>query len=265
MAGALTFVVPVKHQTGISDLDGTMARLRETLDSVEVQASSGADAVVVANEGCPLPTLPPSASVVRVDLPFRELPPGGPETRAERHRAIQQDKGSRVLAGLRWREPPGHVMVLDFDDFVSRHLTDFVSSRPEEPGWYVQTGWAYSGGRWAARLRDFHLYCGTSLILHRRLLKEALGEPDPDPGWIRSWLGSHRFVVEHLRGGPDALAPLPFEAAAYRVGHTDSTSGLSKLSRFFFRPRNLGFHPVRAATALGGLRSWERLREDFGQ
>ena len=53
---------------------------------------------------------------------------------AARNEAVRHDKGASVLAGIVEARPTGHVMVVDYDDFVSSRLASLVDSDPDAPG-----------------------------------------------------------------------------------------------------------------------------------
>jgi hypothetical protein len=249
----LTFAIAVRHQDTVSDWKGVFDRLEVTLRSIQAQDSPDWSAVIVANRGAVLPAMPDRAEVVWVDFPPPVLPAGQGEPR---WRVIRRDKGGRLLAGLVHARPSGHVMVVDYDDMVSRRLARLVSDNPDANGWYLDDGYLYSGGAEAYHYRNaFHKFCGTSHIIHADILQiPARIEDAPDQLPLR-WLGSHVFITEDMIARGTPIARLPFTGAVYRIGTHDSGGETPSLSTYIARRRQSGeaapedIRPVDAAFA----------------
>ncbi len=261
---SLTFVIPVRHHDTVPDWPDVRRRMLMTAESVAGQIGGSWHAVVVANEGTDLPPLPEGFSVVRVDLPVRVLPGwDGGAGEAARNRVVREDKGARVLAGIVAAQPTGHVMVLDYDDFVSRRLAALTESAPDSPGWVVDSGYVYDGGPLTYhKRRGFNDLCGTSLIVHSSLLGLEAGA-DTDPEHVARALGSHVFLARDLASGGTPLVPCPFPGAIYRVAVPGSVSGSASVRRKFFRRRLLLKRPVTFVRRMGNLVPTRSLRREF--
>lgn len=234
MRPALTFVVPVRHHHGVSGWSETMVRMRETARSIAAQTSGNWACVFVASRDTPMPTLPKGVEVVRVDLPRAELPDGRLDQEA-RFEAIRADKGRRVLAGILAAEPPGHVMIADFDDFVSKRLAAFVEEHAGANGWYMSSGYVYDGSNYVLRMAEgFDAFCGTSLIIRAGLFDVPASLETADETYLRQWFGSHKFAKAKLAEAGHGLSPLPFDGAVYRLG--SGVSGVASI-RSVFLPR----------------------------
>ncbi len=220
----LVFVIPVRHPCSVPDWEPVRERLAETAASVSRQTSPDWRCVVVAEERADLPDLPPGVGVVRVDLPPPPLP-AKVEDPAGYHDRIRGDKGRRVLAGLAGMRPTDHLMVVDYDDWVSRRLAEVVAADGGGSGWFLRHGWLYDGGPERYLHDDFTTVCGTSLILRRDAIDIPPDLSAAGEATVRRHLGSHRFQVGDLAARRTPLAPLPFPGAVYRVGVTGSASG----------------------------------------
>lgn len=251
MDGSLTYVVPVRDPAGMANWDRMLPLIELTLASL---AAGGGRIVVAASPGTRLPTLPEGASLVEVHIPYRPLPQGNGKPR---YRAVRLDKGTRIAEALVASRPTGHVMVVDYDDLVSRRLPDHVAAHPRANGWVVDRGYVVDEGRLAYLLpTGFNVRCGTSLIVRADLLKIPVSMAEAEETWVTRWLGSHRFLRQDLAAQGTPLEVLPFAGAAYRVGYPGNTSGHPSVRRRFFprsmlrQPRALARHAVRLRPAL---------------
>jgi hypothetical protein len=221
----LKFLVPVRHQSGVSDWSEIARNLKMTLASIAGQTHSDWRCLVVANEGADLPTMPAGCEVLRIDAPYKPLPPRAPEREAY-EAAIRADKGMRLWAGLNHMEPGGFVMVTDYDDFVHRDLARLVAENPDNPsGWYIEEGYLYTEGSGVMRRRsEFHTVCGTSNIVRDELLRRAPAGESLD-FHIKRRLGSHVSIVADAAKWGMEMQPVPFPAAIYRAGYGQQVSG----------------------------------------
>lgn len=258
--GELLFVVPVRHAQSVGDWSAVRHRLGQTLASIAGQESDAWRCVVVANAGTDLPALPDGVVPVDVDFP---LPARlrHEATQEERDEAVRADKGRRVLAGLLAARPAGHVMVVDYDDFVSRRLASLAADGPTVPGWYADGGLVYDGSRVLYRMRrGFDRTCGTSLVVRSDLLDLPARSEDADEATVRRWLGSHIYLKDDLSRRGTPLTPIPFDAAVYRVGTADSASGLPGIRGLYFRRRLVATRPWAALRNLTSIRLLTRAR-----
>ncbi|MCB0913661.1 MAG: hypothetical protein KDB60_18810 [Propionibacteriaceae bacterium] len=253
--GSLTFAVPVRDPRGVSDWQEAMRFLRSTVGSMLAQDGPRPRVVLGVSPGTELPDLPGDVVVVPVDLPYHALPEGEGEARWD---AIRADKGLRLAHALAAVRPRGHVMVVDYDDFVSTRLARHVAEHPDQPGWFVDSGYLWDGGGVASALRTrFNEACGTSLIVRADLLRIPADPSDPAHlDWIKAILGSHKMWQDVL-----PLEPLPFPGAVYRVGSGHNVSGAISVARRLVRSRHR-FGDV--VDAVGGLRPWGSVRRQFG-
>ena len=257
--GSLTFIIPVRDPQGVANWKEVRHLISATLASL-AQVSGDTRILVVASKGTELPKLPSIAQLIEVDIPYRPLPPTeGPQ----RHDAVRADKGLRVLAALTAVRPQGHVMVVDYDDYVSRRLGDLVASNPEATGWLVEKGLMYDGGPVVYTLpRGFHRTCGTSIIVRADLLPIGEQPSDVHMETVKRTLGSHRFLPADLEQKGTPLTPVPFIGAVYRVGNRDSTSPSATIPEKVL-PRNAIRRPHHLVRYLSRLRPTLFYRKEF--
>lgn len=263
MNAALVFVIPVRHHHSVSDWAAVRRHLAQTLVSIAAQTSQNWQCVIVANEGADLPEVPPGCTVRHVDLPLPQMPDRETELEAF-YDAVRHDKGLRIYHGVHDIAPDSHVMVVDFDDFVSRRLAELVSAHRHEHGWYLARGHVWSGGRWTYQHPEFFRLCGTSHIVRRDLygsLKQADGHPAM--AIVKRWLGSHIFIHDDLAAAGKPLAPLPFPGAVYRIGNPGSTSGTGGLAEAMTPSRLLLRHPRSLGRMLRYRPVTPALRQEF--
>jgi hypothetical protein len=258
----LNFIIPVRHHHSVPDWDSIKPLMAKTFASVAGQTSDAWRAIVVANQGADIPSLPRAFHLVEVDLPLNVLPDKSTDLEAH-YNAIRDDKGARIEAGLVACQPHGHIMVVDYDDLVSRDLASMVGNDPEAPGWYVEKGFLVDDGAIASVRNGFDRVCGTCLIVRDDLFRPDPGESRRD--YVRYVLGSHLFIKERLakRGLP--LKAIPWRAACYRVGHASSTDRSSavvaelSLRRLIRSPRMFLKKAAKLRLVTGRLR-----REFYG-
>lgn len=252
----LTFVIPVRHHATASNWRAIRSRMAVTMRSLRAQDSGDWNAVIIANHGADLPGDLTNCDVVRVDFPPNKLSAdAGQEALWQ---AIRDDKGKRILAGLVHARAAGmlrgHVMVVDYDDVVSRRLAGFVAKHPQANGWYVNAGYMFSGQRLVfAYPREFFELCGTSHIVRADLLNLPADGEYASPAYVARTLGSHKFIKRDLEMRGTPLAPLPFPGAIYRMGHSDTASGSSSMVRYSLRKESLR-RPISLARELAKFR-----------
>jgi hypothetical protein len=223
----LDFIVAVRHHVTVRDWTPVREVIRDTALSISSQSDKSWRAVFVANEGTPMPAMPAGVEVVRVDFDPPRLP--DPKVDVEAYfEAIRRDKGQRLLAGLKSLRSAGHVMTVDYDDFVSARLAGYVRDHPTSDGWFIDAGFMVEPPRRVSLLRrtGFNEICGSSLIVAAKHYAPLLGGHEEDQRALASrWLGSHKFIRRDLAATGVHLAPLPFRGAAWRLAGPGETSG----------------------------------------
>ncbi|KAB0678784.1 glycosyltransferase family A protein [Aureimonas leprariae] len=263
----LTFIVPVRHPDNAPDWKTLISRLRQTLRSIAAQTCDDWEAVVVANHGVELPTLPDRVVVERVDFPPNRMFDLNVAGREAAYDAVREDKGKRILAGMRTRPDSRYFMVVDDDDFVSNRLVAFVRDNAGEAGWTFNQGYIWSENRPVVyKYDDFSKLCGTSHIVRSDLFEQLREASATELDFIKRCLGSHIFIEADLREAGTPLRPLPFRGAVYRVGHRGAHSRSSGVLRSYILRRDVLRNPRRLLQRIRRLRlvSKRHRREFFG-
>jgi hypothetical protein len=264
MKNSITFIIPVRHQDNARDWSQVKRHLSETVSSISRQTSPAWKAVIVANYGADLPELPPGFEVKRVDFPPNQLHERGKSDKEDFFNAFRLDKGRRVLAGMLHAGEMEYVMIVDGDDFVSCKLTSFVAANPHANGWYIRDGYVWSGGNLLYLYSDFSRLCGSSNIVRADLYHLPARFEDADDSYIRSMLGRHIFIHDHLDAAGTPLAPLPFAGAVYRTGHDEAHSRSGTILKMFIWHKDVLRKPRRLRRRLFRLRvRTKRLRQEF--
>jgi hypothetical protein len=261
----LTFIIPVRHPHNAKDWNRLKTELSQTVLSISSQNCDEWKAVVVANEGADLPSLPAGFDVRWVDFPPNDLYEQGSADKDRFYDAFRLDKGRRVLAGMQHAGRAGHMMIVDADDFVSNQLAAFVASHPRDAGWYLADGYMWTdGGSLLYVCPDFHKLCGTSHIIRADLYGLPHQLKDVPESYIRKLLGSHIFVDTHLQSNGTPLSQLPFLGAVYRVGHLSAHSKSKGIISQLFLDKHVMAHPFGILKRTLRLRFLnESLQEEF--
>lgn len=267
MSPALTFIIPVRHQSNAKDWSRLKANLSQTLASISNQTADSWRAIVVANEGADLPVLPKNVEALRVTFPPNSLHEKGTATRDEFLEAFRLDKGRRVLAAMLAAEGTSHFMIVDDDDFVSSRLAEFVARNPSSNGWVIKQGyiWTDQGSVLFAH-SDLNGVCGSTLIVRSDLYDLPATASHWSDDRIRKMLGSHRQIAAHLSQAGTPLNRLPFRGAVYRIGHAGNHSGKGGIADEYFWNRRYIRRPWELGNNLLMLRpiTKEMRREFFG-
>ncbi len=245
----LTFVVPLRSPAASRNWQNVVARLHETVRSIESACSGSADvgAVIVANRDAEIGELPDCVDVVRVDL----APPAvsvfqGESEDNERRNAVGWDKGYKVASGINYAMHLGskYIMSVDADDLIASDLVDLVHSATDSYGWYIDKGWLLPvGSRWGLVVGDFHNWCGTYAIVRTDLLPLESDVESVDPDVIRKIFGSHRYLIPFLKEKGTPLTPVDYRAAVYRIGHSEGNFGRKGIFSDILLPRKIFTDP----------------------
>ena len=255
----MAFITPLRHPDASKNWANVIARLRETMASLNAACIHGGKAfgVLVANKEAELPPLPESIHVLRVDQP----PPAvsvyrGESSFAERREAVWADKGGKLAAGAIFARDQGaqYIMIVDADDLVHREIPSLVDSMGG-PGWYINRGILLPvGSRTGAVLKDFHNWCGSSVIVNVDLLGLQQTPEAMDQNVVKRWLGHHRVMIPELKKAGHELRPIPFLGAIYRTGHGDGSYQRKGLRQELFTFSHFRRSPAKFLGRLLGLR-----------
>jgi len=244
----LTFIMPLKSPAVCRDWSYVSRLAERSLKSVCGQRDDAFRLLLVCHRRPETDFKHPCLEVIEEDFAI----PG--PAREER----MADKGRKIWRGLveaRW-SMPGHIMLVDADDCVSRRLAGFAAAHPEANGWFFKQGYLHDqGSRRVLRTGDFHLRCGSSHILRCEAqdLPSGVAERESDY-WIASHGHQEMAAFMEKRGTP--LAPLPFAGAIYNTATSESDSGVALRewkSRRILLYKMFNYRPLTAA-----------IREEYG-
>lgn len=221
-ANFLHFVIPIRHPKTVKDKAHQKECLTQLLSSMANQSSDNWRAIIVANKGQLLPTLPENVSVVNVNLKATAHE-DSTISKEDMFEAVRTDKGSRIAAAMPFVSDASQLMVVDDDDVLHKDLVSFVTSNPTDAFWYIDQGYFWeSGSRRVGKMSGLYKLCGTSLILPK-LSYAMFSEDDLGNEYIINELGSHKLIFDRFPVASGVWKPIPFRAAIYRVQHENAS------------------------------------------
>lgn len=253
-ATKLNFIIPVRHHLSVKDWRFVKENMQRTFHSIMGQTSNNWHCYVVANIGADLPALSEHFTRIDVEFPLNNLPKKDDDPDLY-HELVRLDKGLRVYEAVKKCHRNDFFMVVDYDDFVSNALAEYVSRNRESLGWFISSGYLYSGGALALKHRRFDDICGTSNIVKVAFLEHYYDEQGNLPvEQIKRLLGSHRFIKADSKATSLVYDPLPFPGAIYNVGIQGSTSQTPSILKGSFSLKLLFSNPLAAVKILLRLR-----------
>lgn len=258
----LVFIIPIKSPKVATSWSTLCQLFERTLRSVCNQSSSEFRVLVVCNEKPETQFHHPDVDYLEVDFPVPSMEYG----------AKMDDRAKKVVAGLlALREmQPNHVMLVDADDCISKHIAAFVAEQPQSNGWFIDQGYEYVDGssRISIRKKNFYRMCGTCNIFNYQLLTlpDKLLPYEQIVGYDR-FLTGHPLAKGDLEARGTPIQPLPFPGAIY-IRDTASESVtlqeglLDKLKR---NPKEALHGLKRALLApMNDQNLTDEIREEFG-
>ncbi|MDX2212477.1 MAG: hypothetical protein SFY66_04230 [Oculatellaceae cyanobacterium bins.114] len=234
----LCFVIALKSKAVSKNWDVVSQLFEDSLRSAYHQIDPDFKIIAVCHETPQLHhTYDNRVEIINVDF----LPP--PSVAATD--LTMQDKWKKIAVGMvRAREfRPDFVMLMDADDLVSCHLSQYVNAHKEANGWILKQGYRYRyGSRWI--YLDDHFNCGTNAIVSSRLIQFPLNTSSEEISKCVVLTHGHTVIEQHLRELGTPLEPLPFLGAVYTHSHGDNWTDT------YIPPKN--WYGIRHL--LGGLR-----------
>ena len=264
MKSLLTFVLPLVPPHAAKNWNDVLNRLNETARSIENIHRDHKDvsAILVVNKEACLRPLPECFEVLRVDLPPPQMSVyRGECNELERAEAVKWDKGYKVAHGMIHGKRQGSqfLMGVDADDLLSNEIPNIIQQDCSANGWYINMGWLLPlGSRWGIALPDFHNWCGTHAIVRSDLLPLEESVDSMDPAIIKGLYGHHRELIPYLSEADTGLKPINFNAAIYRVNHSEGNYRRRGLMDSFLAPKELFSDPKNYLKWLSRLRYFGR-------
>lgn len=161
----IVFIVPLKSPKLSNSWLNTSRLFERTLRSICGQTSDQFRVIVVCNERPITQFDSPFVEYVQVDLPVPR----------DKWQEKEEDKLKKLMIGAKFSEKfnPSYTMAVDADDFISNKIASFVSGKPKQTGYFLNTGYVHEfGSNLLYYLRkDFGLYCGVSIIIKFNLFE----------------------------------------------------------------------------------------------
>jgi hypothetical protein len=244
----IVFLIPIASSREARNWSLACSLLKQTLGSIFHSTNANFRVVVAGNEppDFPLPDSDPR-------FKFLSLDPS-PSKGEDYWGAAVRDKMTKISAGWEYAKQvwnPEYVMKVDWDDLISSRLVEWLASTRSEAGFRITDGWIWRPHhrRLLQHTEQFDRTCGTCLILRSDVA-------DREGPFLHSGDGiryDEKFQEQELRDSygliPGAqvskllltdthirseaqfaylghkLAPVPFSAAVYRIGHGNNASG----------------------------------------
>ena len=227
----LAFLIPVKSRKTAKSWPVLCRLFERTVRSVCRQTSQNFTVLVVCNETPQISFSHPNLEFLNVDYPT-------PSPDLESKNVDKERKIITGLVALR-NVQPTHVMFVDSDDCVSRHLADYVDGRSQQNGWFFESGYEYDDGsdRILNKSNRFYSICGSCNIVRYQLY----GVPEQLPPYHEindydRFIGGHHVAQSELAERGTPLEPLPFPGAVYiRDGYGENMSTQEPWSEKFRR------------------------------
>jgi hypothetical protein len=233
----LVFIIPLKSPQASKSWNYVSKLFERCLKSVCNQTSSNFRVIVVCNQKPDIEFEHSSVNYIQVNFPV-PAPTYGDRSR---------DKASKILTGLRASKdlPSSHVMPVDADDCVSKHLAEFVNQTPHCNGWFVNKGYIYEEGSKYIYLRskNFYKLCGTSNIFRQDLY--SIPKIDEHESTYLYYI-SHNKAREIMIKKETPLEPLPFAGSVYisAANQENITFGRSFYDKLRKNPKSI-ISPVK--------------------
>jgi hypothetical protein len=197
----LAFIVPLRSSASTKNWPRVCSLYKRTLKSICQQTNNNFVVVVVCSEVPEIGFNHSSLEFVKVDFSVEEA---NSEDAEGLKNMRELDKARRMWVGLRFLsslEHISHIMFVDADDCVSMNLVDFVDSRNQSAGWYINSGYSYPEGK-------------RIIYPVRRDLCDKTNT-DVDFEEVDSGFLFHHNVRSIMSGIGHPLQPFPFPAVTY--------------------------------------------------
>lgn len=254
----LVFIVPVKSPKVSSSWDFVCRLLERTARSICNQTSDQFRVVVVCNQKPAIDFSHPFLHYLEVDLPLpseQYAASGLDESYDFRPPDVigkNLDKSNKIKAGVEYAQQfsPTHLMVVDADDCISKHIAEYVAAQPTAPGWYIEKGYLYHKNRKFLQHRRKELYriCGSSLIVAANLFEKL---------FVDDLIYEHRFYRCSYQFN---FSPLPFAGTIYEVAHGENN--FQTVERQNERYRKYGFLLI-IKNFFRSSRISQKIKDDF--
>jgi len=212
----LVFIIPLKSPKVSESWEQVSQLFERTIKSVCNQTSSEFRVIVICNERPKIEFKHFNITYIEVDFP----PPTW-ELEIDGYKSKNTDKQRKIFIGLTHacQFKPTHVMFVDADDCVNKHLAQFVSQNSECSGWFLCQGYEYVEGSKSIffRKQGFNYRCGTSSIVRYDIVTPDKNTKISDIN--HQWLYHGGHIKKQLLQKGYSLEILPFPGSVYVTDH----------------------------------------------
>jgi hypothetical protein len=209
----ISYIIPLKSPEVSQDWSLVSRLCCRTLNSILRQTYPELRIILVCN-------FPPDhyPKDSRLEIVTDDFPTPQNRNGIFRDQKLKVKRGMLALKGFN----EGYVMRMDADDFIHRELTEFVHQNQCNGGWYIPKGYVYQEkSKWIFLRNNFHFSTASSHIvwLTEQDLPGSMDTPDEEY-FVDMW--QHLKLVNTCKQLSRPLSPIPFRAAAYTIGHSES-------------------------------------------
>lgn len=233
----ILFIIPLKSKTVSSDWSKVSYLLENTLRSVCNQTSQNFRVAVICHEKPIVQFEHENISYIQVNFPPPETNNNSKTLNESIYKAGRLDQSRKYWVGLEYAKEisPSHIMFVDADDYINKHIASFVEQNINVLGWHVCKGYEYKFGDKKIYLRNkkFYLRSGTSHILQFQLLLDLFIDFElVDHNYLR-----HQKLFNLLKKQGVFIECLPFIGAIYVTENSENAR--SQLKYYFQRSKNV--------------------------
>lgn len=209
----VTFIIPLKSPEVSKDWSVVSRLCNQTLNSILRQTCPELRIILVCNQA---PEDFPKDTRLEIVTDDFLIPKNRSEVFLDQKLKVK--RGMLACRGF----GEGYIMRMDADDFVHRELVAYVKKYYGANGWYFPKGFVYQEGLKYIYIRNnFHYSTASSHIvwLTEADLPQSMDTPD-DNYFVDLW--RHIRLKKTCEQLQRPLKPMPFRAAAYTIGHSES-------------------------------------------
>ena len=252
----IAFVVPVRPLRGLSIAEDVLALLSSTIRSVIAQSDPNWRLLLISSEELELNVSDERIINIIAADGLKRVASNTEEAYGDMH--LKRFVGSRQALKI----GASHIMFLDADDLINRHITEYVNRHGCHRSYLGSKGWEVMGKMRRAfyRRSRFAARCGTCAIVSRQLMssEKFCGSTNVDIGRFYH----HTFIASLLDAG---ASELPFPMAVYRTDHSANfTFGKKDIGGLFGIVRNGPFIVRRFLKVVRSVPYGDNLRHEFG-
>jgi glycosyltransferase involved in cell wall biosynthesis len=224
----LAFIVPLKSKKTCTSWENVSRLFERCVKSICHQTTDNFQVIVVCNEKPEIQFTHHKITYIEQEFPL-------PSTDLY---SKDMDRTRKVITGFLYAQKikSSHIMCVDADDCVSKHIAKFVNSYPQADGWFFKQGYVYYENSQLIRImrKGFDSYCGTSNIVRTDLyqIPETLNESDEIE--YRELIYNHyrhREIIGTLAKKGATLASLPFPGAIYTCNGENIYHGVKEFKK----------------------------------